>query len=199
VYNTELALDAGQPGTSGVTALPGPDLSNPAGGAYEAQHFAYIIQWYLFAFLALAAPFAMGRAELRHARRQFLGIDTGDEEFGLAADAGPPQLTAGTPPGAMPAVRAGGGLVRQDGPTPRQWQRAERLADRYGRSLGIESSTSGRAAAIVRGQTHSDDPRSQDAYQGSYNDQLWLLAMADGALPDPVLTTPHDLDDPPAP
>jgi hypothetical protein len=45
-----------------------PDLSNPAGGALEPQHFAYIVQWYLFAALALAAPFAMARAERRERR-----------------------------------------------------------------------------------------------------------------------------------
>lgn len=58
-------LLAGQPGTAGLTAIPKPDLSNPAGGAIEPQHIAYIIQWYLFALLALAAPFAMVRAETR--------------------------------------------------------------------------------------------------------------------------------------
>jgi cytochrome oxidase assembly protein ShyY1 len=65
VYNGSVELFAGQPGTSGLTAIPPPDLSNPAGGAVEPQHFAYVIQWYLFAVLALAAPFAMARAERR--------------------------------------------------------------------------------------------------------------------------------------
>ncbi len=65
VYDGYAELVAGQPGTSGLTSIPGPDLSNPAGGAVELQHFAYIIQWYLFAALALAAPFAMSRAERR--------------------------------------------------------------------------------------------------------------------------------------
>jgi cytochrome oxidase assembly protein ShyY1 len=55
----------GQPGAAGLTAIPKPDLSNPAGGAIEPQHLAYIIQWYLFALLALAAPIAMVRAETR--------------------------------------------------------------------------------------------------------------------------------------
>ncbi len=58
-------LGAGQPGTQGLKAIGAPDLSNPAGGAVEPQHFAYIIQWYLFALLALAAPFAMMRADRR--------------------------------------------------------------------------------------------------------------------------------------
>jgi len=53
----------GQTGTSGLVAIPAPDLSNPAGGAPELQHLAYVIQWFLFAALALAAPVAMVRAE----------------------------------------------------------------------------------------------------------------------------------------
>jgi len=65
VYDGYAELLPGQPGTQGLTAIPAPDLSNPAGGAVEPQHFAYIIQWYLFALLALAAPFAMMRADRR--------------------------------------------------------------------------------------------------------------------------------------
>jgi cytochrome oxidase assembly protein ShyY1 len=65
IYDGYAALEAGQPGTRGLTAIPPPDLSNPAGGALEPQHFAYIIQWYLFALLALAAPVVMARAETR--------------------------------------------------------------------------------------------------------------------------------------
>jgi cytochrome oxidase assembly protein ShyY1 len=65
VYDGYAALQAGQPGTRGLTAIPAPDLSNPAGGALEPQHFAYVIQWYLFALLALAAPVVMARAESR--------------------------------------------------------------------------------------------------------------------------------------
>jgi cytochrome oxidase assembly protein ShyY1 len=63
VFNGYVELEASQPGTKGIRALPAPNLSNPAGGAVEPQHFAYIIQWYLFAGLALAAPFVMARAE----------------------------------------------------------------------------------------------------------------------------------------
>lgn len=65
VYDGYVELLPGQPGTQNVTAIPAPSLSNPAGGAVEPQHFAYIIQWYLFAALALAAPFAMMRADRR--------------------------------------------------------------------------------------------------------------------------------------
>lgn len=65
VYDGYVELLAGQPGAAGLTAIPPPDLSNPAGGAVEPQHFAYIIQWYLFAVLAVAAPVVMARAERR--------------------------------------------------------------------------------------------------------------------------------------
>jgi cytochrome oxidase assembly protein ShyY1 len=68
VYNGYGELEPRQPGTRGLTAMPRPDLSNPAGGALEPQHFAYVVQWYLFAALALAAPFAMARAETRTRR-----------------------------------------------------------------------------------------------------------------------------------
>jgi cytochrome oxidase assembly protein ShyY1 len=63
LFNGYAELEAHQPGTKGIRALPKPDLSNPAGGALEPQHFAYIVQWYLFAALALAAPLVMARAE----------------------------------------------------------------------------------------------------------------------------------------
>jgi len=70
-------LVSGSPGTDGLTAIPSPDLSNPAGGALEPQHFAYVIQWYLFAALALAAPFAMARSETK--QRPTGEIDTEPE------------------------------------------------------------------------------------------------------------------------
>lgn len=66
VFDGYAELLPAQPGTAGLTAIPSPDLANPAGGAIEPQHLAYIIQWYLFALLALAAPIAMVRAETRH-------------------------------------------------------------------------------------------------------------------------------------
>ena len=65
VWNGYGELLAGQPGAAGLTALPGPDLSNPAGGALVPQHAAYIVQWYLFAGLALALPFVLAAAERR--------------------------------------------------------------------------------------------------------------------------------------
>lgn len=67
VYDGYLQLDGGQPGTAGLTAIPGPDLSNPAGGAVEPQHLAYIGQWYLFAALALAAPLVIIRTDRKRA------------------------------------------------------------------------------------------------------------------------------------
>jgi cytochrome oxidase assembly protein ShyY1 len=72
VFDGYAELLPGQPGAAGLTAIPSPDLSNPAGGAIEPQHVAYIIQWYLFAVLALAAPIAMVRTETRqHDDRDF--------------------------------------------------------------------------------------------------------------------------------
>jgi cytochrome oxidase assembly protein ShyY1 len=65
VYDGYADLLAGQPGTANLVPIPEPDLSNPAGGAVEPQHIAYIVQWYLFAALALAAPVVMIRAESR--------------------------------------------------------------------------------------------------------------------------------------
>jgi cytochrome oxidase assembly protein ShyY1 len=60
----------GQAGGAGLTTIPPPDLSNPAGGAPELQHLAYVIQWFLFAALALAAPVAIVRAEAGHSTRE---------------------------------------------------------------------------------------------------------------------------------
>jgi cytochrome oxidase assembly protein ShyY1 len=60
----------GQLGSTGLTTIPPPDLSNPAGGAPELQHLAYVIQWFLFAVLALAAPVVMMRAESNDSSRE---------------------------------------------------------------------------------------------------------------------------------
>ncbi|MDT4937390.1 MAG: hypothetical protein QOG80_1061 [Pseudonocardiales bacterium] len=105
VYNGYAELLDGQPGVGTMTPIPAPDLSNPAGGAVEPQHVAYIIQWYLFAALALAAPLAMARSETKHRdERDF------DE---VAAEPAPASTSA---------------------PTPEQ-ARAARLADRYGKAV----------------------------------------------------------------
>lgn len=105
-YNGYAELEKGQPGTAGLVPLPAPDLSNPAGGALEPQHFAYVIQWYLFAALALAAPFVMARAETRQRRR-------GAIDFDAASD--PDRI--------------------EDDPDDAD-RRAAKLADRYGRPVG---------------------------------------------------------------
>lgn len=80
VWNAYAELLPGQPGGSGLQAIPTPDMSNPAGGAEEPQHLAYVLQWYLFALLALAAPFILARAELRR--------DEDEDETGTAAPPG---------------------------------------------------------------------------------------------------------------
>jgi cytochrome oxidase assembly protein ShyY1 len=99
VYDGFVQLEPGQPGTNGVTAIPAPDLSNPAGGALEPQHLAYVVQWYIFAALALAAPFVMARAETRHQ-------PTG--EFDADGDGEPePQLTPEEQRAAKLAARYG--------------------------------------------------------------------------------------------
>jgi cytochrome oxidase assembly protein ShyY1 len=48
---------------SKLQLLPAPDMSNPTGGAFELQHLAYVGQWFLFAIIALGAPFALARIE----------------------------------------------------------------------------------------------------------------------------------------
>jgi len=106
VFDGYGSLEAGQPGSAGLTAIPAPDLSNPAGGAVEPQHLAYIIQWYLFALLALAAPIAMARSESRD--RFADGSDL--QEFD--------EVPVAHEPAAAPSA---------------EQLRAARLADRYGR------------------------------------------------------------------
>jgi cytochrome oxidase assembly protein ShyY1 len=80
VYDGYVELLAGQAGTSGLVAMPESDLSNPAGGAVEPQHLAYVLQWYLFAALALAAPVAMARAEVKRAPGQIDDADAPGEK-----------------------------------------------------------------------------------------------------------------------
>ncbi len=105
VYDGYAELGAGQPGTAGVRALPAPSLANPAGGALEPQHFAYVIQWYLFALLALAAPIVMARAETR------------------------------TTSGSAPDFDVDEPVTRVAAPPTEDDRRASRLADRYGRPV----------------------------------------------------------------
>jgi cytochrome oxidase assembly protein ShyY1 len=63
----ELASQRPDPGT--LPVLPPPDLVNPAGGADEWQHLAYVVQWFCFAALALAAPVLLAVLEERDAER----------------------------------------------------------------------------------------------------------------------------------
>ena len=224
VYDGYLTLGADQPGGSGLQAVPPPDLSNPAGGAAEWQHLAYVVQWYVFALLALAAPFAMGVHEVREARKQFLGTD-GITELG-ALDDDLPALPGGSAAGGAVALRESGELAQYGAITAAQWQRAAKLADRYGRSLGPEqplTTVTGTAAprrrsrpAVIgldyRPVSSANAPaRSEDSYHGSYNDYLWQLALADGNIPDislpeqdrgpdrAELPPPRVVDVPPAP
>lgn len=113
VFAAYAELLPGQPGVGSLTPIPDPDLSNPAGGAIEPQHVAYIIQWYLFALLALAAPFAMVRAETRHQH----GGEFDDPAPEPAAPAAAAATTAATADVTAEQVRAA------------------KLADRYGRAI----------------------------------------------------------------
>jgi cytochrome oxidase assembly protein ShyY1 len=111
-YNGYVQLLPKQPGTQGLTPLPAPNLSNPAGGAVEPQHFAYIIQWYIFAMLALAAPFAMLRADRRERDRVEPVTDEESAPAGVSAPTSVPMPT--------PKLSA-------------EERRTAKLADRYGR------------------------------------------------------------------
>jgi cytochrome oxidase assembly protein ShyY1 len=210
VFQAYLTLDAGQPGTAGLRPVPTPAVSNPTGGASEPQLFSYVIQWYVFALLALAAPFLFCRSEVREARRRFLGIDPDAAELDFDPEAGTP---AALPSSAALAVRSGGTVAHRGEPSSTQWERAARLADRYGRSLGMDTPAPAGAAArptrrrriggvpdVVRevssrGNSATVPHRSDDTYHGSYNDYLWQLALADGSdVPDVVAPRAPDRD-----
>lgn len=208
VFDAYLTLAAGQPGTSGLDAVPRPDLSNPTGGAGELQLLSYVVQWYAFMLLALAAPFLFARAEAREAQRRFLGIDPGTAELELPSGGGGRRaLAAGADPdarspGAALDVRDGAAVAERAGVTPQRWQRASRLADRYGRTLGPSSPTVAEPAPereppapvarpriggvpdVPANPLPTGPHRSPDSYHGSYNDYLWQLALADGELAD---------------
>ncbi|WP_375493971.1 SURF1 family protein, partial [uncultured Jatrophihabitans sp.] len=134
-YAAYMTIGKGQPGTAGLRTLPPIKLSNPTGGAGELQLFSYILQWYVFALLAAAAPFLVSRVEIREARREYLGIDP--ERIQFDAPPEPAALDAGTGGGEL-AVRGTGELARM-GIAPERRRRAARLADRYGRSLGMDA------------------------------------------------------------
>ena len=147
LYQAYVKLSADQPGSVGK--VTNPDLSNPAGGAYEAQHFAYIIQWYAFAVLALLTPFLISRSEVRDARRQYLGIDPGEDEFG--SDPNRP----GRPTTTRRAQHVRCGPMRWRCATPASWPAATRLrgSSRHGRS-GCLIATADHSDPTARGRSH---------------------------------------------
>jgi cytochrome oxidase assembly protein ShyY1 len=196
VYQASLTLPAHQPGTEGLATVPFPDLGNPSGGAAEWQLLSYVIQWYAFAVLALLMPFLVSRAEVREARRRFLGVDEGARQFDDVDS--PREIAAPTSSGAELAARGRGELARRADVAQRV-ERAARLADRYGRSLGIDpekalgASQAGeppRVGLPVVRDSSAAVHRSEDEYHASYNDYLWQLALADGGLPELVTDGP---------
>jgi hypothetical protein len=218
VYQAYLALNPGQPGSAGLRPLPGPTLSNPTGGASEWQLLSYVVQWYVFAALALAAPFLFARAEIRAARRRFLDFDPDGVDADVPHGALGP--AAGATTGTDLAVRGRGTLATLSNVDAGVRRRAARLADRYGLSLGPDADSDKDAVAErafdqpvdpasagprrrIGGVPDLPDPprdvhtrssaglsRSPDAYHGSYNDYLWLLALADGEAPDAAAPDP---------
>ena len=191
VFQASLTLTAHQPGTAGLRAVPLPGLGNPTGGAAEWQLLSYVIQWYSFAVLALLLPFFISRAEVREARRRFLGIDADARQ--LDAEEATPAIAGHEPSGAELVARQHGELARRAALAQRV-ERAARLADRYGRSLGpdveqaVAAAPPGGATPVSAGPVVRDSStavhRSEDEYHASYNDYLWQLALADGGLPE---------------
>jgi cytochrome oxidase assembly protein ShyY1 len=93
-------LISSTPAQQGLVALPPPDLTNPAGGAYVAQHLAYVVQWFLFSAFALAGPVVLLLLD-RRARRREPGAKP--DRLGLRP-AGPPSPSATrTGPASPPA------------------------------------------------------------------------------------------------
>ena len=197
VYQAYLALDAGRPGDSFLTPLPKPDLSNPTGGAGEVQLLSYVIQWYVFALLALIAPFFFARGEAKEAQRRYLGIDPDGGEFD-AVQATPERVALGAGAASSGELerRADGTLVRSDGLVSPRVARAQHLAHRYGLTLGPDPIVLPpdeddlgplRRGEPTRRYNDSTPHRSDDGYHGGYNDHLWQLALADGEAPDTTL------------
>jgi len=69
-YGGFVELISSDPPDSGLVALPPPDLSNPAGGAFTGQHLAYVVQWFLFAAFALAGPVILISLDRRSRRSE---------------------------------------------------------------------------------------------------------------------------------
>jgi len=119
VLDGYVALEDGQPGTEGLTAIPGPDMSNPAGGAIEPQHLAYVIQWFVFGLLALTLPLILARADLR--------------QQAARATADVPAAGQGPARSARPARAAAPATSEPTIPITREERISAKLADRYGR------------------------------------------------------------------
>jgi len=69
-YPAYVELISSTPAQQGLVPLPPPDLTNPAGGAYVAQHLAYVVQWFLFSAFALAGPVVLLLLDRRARRRE---------------------------------------------------------------------------------------------------------------------------------
>jgi cytochrome oxidase assembly protein ShyY1 len=72
-------------GDTGLVPTDAPDLSNPAGGAFEGQHLAYVVQWFFFAALALAGPIVLPALD----RRAALAVAAADSAAADEAGAEP--------------------------------------------------------------------------------------------------------------
>jgi cytochrome oxidase assembly protein ShyY1 len=188
VYQAYLTLTARQPGTARLATVPLPGLGNPSGGAAEWQLLSYVVQWYVFAVLALAMPFFVSRSEVREARRRYLGVDPGAAQL----DDLPPRrvLASGSTSSGAELVPRGPAELAERTQLAAQLERASRLADRYGRSLGLdpeEALAAPRVDGALRPPVRDSSAtphRSEDAYHAGYNDYLWKLALADGGMPD---------------
>lgn len=64
-YGAYAELISQRPAGRGLSSFGAPDMSNPAGGAFELQHLAYVVQWFIFAIIALALPYVLIRIERR--------------------------------------------------------------------------------------------------------------------------------------
>jgi cytochrome oxidase assembly protein ShyY1 len=69
-YGGFVELISSEPADTGLTPIPPPDLGNPAGGAFSAQHFAYVVQWFVFAAFALVGPVLLIRLDRRGRRSE---------------------------------------------------------------------------------------------------------------------------------
>jgi cytochrome oxidase assembly protein ShyY1 len=117
-YGGYVELVSATPPPTGLVLVPPPDLSNPAGGAYEGQHLAYVVQWFFFALLALALPFVLAFLD----RRAATGETPREPTTPAAATRGP-RLRPRSPRRSSSATRSGRGppsarSSRRSGPRP---------------------------------------------------------------------------------